>query len=145
MRKATSYTIMKARSVSNLRLGSVLAGICGLLVLAGCASMEAPRRESLLQKAGFQSRTPITAKQKAAYAKLPAYELHQGTLKGRTIYAYKDEKAGVVYLGSQTEYAQYKQLAAKAKLKEEQITAARIELDEKEAKLYSQWYDGRIL
>ena len=104
----------------------------------------APRQESLLQKAGFQSRTPITAKQKAAYAKLPAYELHQGTLKGRTIYAYKDEKAGVVYLGSQAEYAQFRQLAAKAKLKEEQFTAAQIALDEKDAHTYSQWYEGRI-
>ena len=105
------------------------------------SSLDAPAwrrlaRNRCFRRPGFQSRTPITAKQKAAYAKLPAYELHQGTLKGRTIYAYKDEKAGVVYLGSQAEYAQYKQLAAKAKLKEEQITAARIELDEKDAKLY---------
>jgi hypothetical protein len=139
------HSCQKQGSICNLVLASLIVAACGLMGFAGCASMEAASQESLLQKAGFQSRTPITAKQKAAYAKLPAYEVHQGTLKGRTIYAYKDEKAGVVYLGSQAEYAQYKQLAAKAKLKEEQITAARIELDEKDAKLYSQWYDGRIL
>jgi hypothetical protein len=74
---------MKAQqSVSKLFLGSVLAGICALIALAGCASMEATSQESLLQKAGFQARTPSTAKQKAAYAKLPAYQLHKGTPPG---------------------------------------------------------------
>jgi hypothetical protein len=134
---------MKAQGVSKLYLGFVLAGICGLLALVGCASMEAPGQESLLQKAGFQSRTPTTAKQKAAYGRLPAYELHRGTLKGRTIYAYKDEKAGVVYLGSEAEYAQYKQLATKAKLKKEQITSAQAALEEQDVNTYTQWYLGR--
>ena len=60
------------------------------------------------------------------------------------MYAYKDEKAGVVYLGSQAEYAQYRQLAAKAKLKEEQFTATQIALDEKDVHTYNQWYLGRI-
>ena len=135
---------MKAQSVSKLFLGFVFAGICGLLALAGCASIEAPGQESLLQKAGFQSRTPTTAKQKAAYGRLPAYELHRGTLKGHTIYAYKDEKAGVVYLGSEAEYAQYKQLATKAKLKEEQITPAQAALEEQDMNTFTQWYLGRI-
>ena len=134
---------MKAQqSISKLFLGSI-ATICAL-VLAGCAAMESASQESLLQKAGFQSRTPTTEKQKTAYQKLPAYQLHRITLKGRTVYAYKDEKAGVVYLGSQAEYAQFRQLAAKAKLKEEQFTAAQIALDEKDAHTYSQWYLGRI-
>ena len=128
-------------------LASLIAAFCALIALAGCVSMGAApaSQESLLIKAGFQSRTPTTAEQKAAYARLPANQLHRGALKGQTIYAYKDEKAGVVYLGCQAEYAQFRRLAAKAKLKEEQITAAQIALDEKDAKLYSQWYDGRIL
>jgi hypothetical protein len=136
---------MKApQSVSTLFLGSVLATFCAVIALVGCAAMESASQESLLQKAGFQSRTPTTEKQKAAYQKLPVYQLHRITLKGRTVYAYKDEKAGVVYLGDQAQYAQYKQLAANAKLKEEQITPAEIALDEKEAHTYSQWYEGRI-
>jgi hypothetical protein len=132
------------RSLSYLVLASLLAAVCGLFTLAGCASMESASQESLLQKAGFQSRTPTTEKQKAAYQALPAYHLHQLTLKGRTMYAYKDEKAGVVYLGSQAEYAQYRQLATKARLKEEQFTAAQIALDEKDVHTYNQWYEGRI-
>ena len=53
------------------------------------------------------------------------------------MYAYKDEKAGVVYLGSQAEYAQFRQLAAKAKLKEEQFTAAPIALGMESKRAYA--------
>ena len=139
-----THSCSEQRSLSYLVLASLLAAVCGLFTLAGCASMEATSQESLLTSAGFQARTPTTEKQKAAYQALPAYHLHQLTLKGRTMYAYKDEKAGVVYLGSQAEYAQFRQLAAKAKLKEEQFTAAQIALDEKDVHTYNQWYLGRI-
>ena len=54
---------MKAQqSISKLFLGSI-ATICAL-VLAGCATMESASQESLLQKAGFQSRTPTTRSRK---------------------------------------------------------------------------------
>ena len=138
------HSCQKQGSICNLVLASLIVAACGLMGFAGCASMEATSQESLLKSAGFRERTPTTEKQKAAYQALPAYDLHQLTLKGRTMYAYKDEKAGVVYLGSQAEYAQYRQLAAKAKLKEEQITAAEIALDEKDRSTYAQWYLGRI-
>jgi hypothetical protein len=130
------------QSVPKLFLGSVLA-ICAL-VLAGCAAMESASQESLLQQAGFQSRTPTTAKQKAAFAKLPANQLHQGTSKGRTIYAYKDAKVGVVWLGNEAQYAKYKQLATNARLKQEQITPAEAALEAQDVHTYNQWYEGRI-
>jgi hypothetical protein len=139
-----SHFCQKQPSVSYLALASLIAAVCGLFTLAGCATMESASQESLLKSAGFQERTPTTEKQKAAYQALPAYHLHQLTQKGRTMYAYKDEKAGVVYLGSQAEYAQYRHLAAKAKLKEEQFTATQIALDEKDVHTYNQWYLGRI-
>ena len=139
-----SHSSQKQPSVSYLALASLIVAVCGLIGFAGCANMQPASRESLLKSAGFQERTPTTEKQKAAYQALPAYHLHQLPLKGRTMYAYKDEKAGVVYLGSQAEYAQFRRLAAKAKLKEEQIAAAQIALDEKDAHTYSQWYEGRI-
>ena len=94
--------------------------------------MESASQESLLQKAGFQSRTPTTAQQKAAYAKLPANQLHQVTWKGRTLYGYKDEKAGVVWVGNEAQYAQYKQLATNAKLSQDQITPAQAALEAKD-------------
>ena len=123
---------MKAQKVSNLLLGVV---VCVVFALAGCASMESASEESLLQKAGFQARTPTTEKQKAAYAALPAYQVHKGTMKGRTVYAYKDEKAGVVYLGNNAQYAQYKQLAANAQIKEEKQVAHDMDND-----LVYRWY-----
>ena len=138
------HSCQKQESICNLVLASLIVAACGLMGFAGCASMEAASQESLLKSAGFRERTPTTEKQKAAYQALPAYHLHQLTLKGRTLYAYKNEKAGVVYLGSQAEYAQYRQLAAKAKLKEEQFTAAQIALDQKDVHEYKQWYLGRI-
>ena len=139
---------MKSHSSQNqgapLVLASLIAAFCALIALAGCTTMQPASRESLLKQAGFQSRTPTTAEQKAAYAKLPAYELHRGTWKGQTIYAYKDEKAGVVYLGREAQYAQYKQLAMNAKLKAEQFTPAQTALEEKDVHTYTQWYLGRI-
>jgi hypothetical protein len=130
------------QSVPKLFLGSVVA-IC-TLVLAGCAVMEPASQESLLQKAGFQSRTPTTAQQKAAYAKLPVNQLHRVTLNGRTLYGYKDEKAGVVWIGNEAQYAQYKQLATNAKLQQEQITPAQAALEAQDMRTYNQWYEGRI-
>ena len=130
------------QSVPKLFLGSLVA-ICAL-VLAGCAAMESASQESLLQQAGFQSRTPTTAQQKAAYAKLPANQLHQVTWKGRTLYGYKDEKAGVVWVGNEAQYAQYKQLATNAKLSQDQITPAQAALEQKDVHTYNSWYDSRI-
>ena len=138
-----SHSCQKQPSVSYLALASLIAAVCGLFTLAGCATMESASQESLLTSAGFQTRTPSTEKQKAAYQKLPAYQLHRITLKGRTVYAYKDEKAGVAYLGNQAQYEQYRQLAAKAKLKEEQITPAEASLEEEDMSTYAHW-EGRI-
>jgi len=130
-----THTSSGQQTRPKLILASLFAGVCALLTLAGCASMESASQESLLQSAGFQARTPTTAKQKAAYAALPAYQVHKGAMKGRTIYAYKDEKAGVVYIGNKAQYAQYQQLAANAKLKEEKQVAHDMDND-----LTYRWY-----
>ena len=122
-------------SSSNLLLASFIAAACGFIGFAGCASMEAASQESLLKSAGFQERTPSTPKQQAAYNALPAYQLHRGMLKGRTAYIYKDEKAGVVYIGHKAQYQQFQQLAAKAKLKEEKQVAHDLDND-----LVYRWY-----
>ena len=130
-----SHSCSEQRSLSYLVLASLLAAVCGLFTLAGCASMESASQESLLTSAGFQARTPSTPKQKAAFAALPPYQLHRGTWKGRTVYAYKDEKAGVAYIGNKANYAQFQQLAAKAKLAEEKQVAHNMDND-----LVYRWY-----
>jgi hypothetical protein len=86
--------------------------------LAGCATMESASQESLLTSAGFQARTPSRPEQKSVYAALLAYQLGRGTKAGKpTQYVYKDEKAGVVYIGNEAQYQQYKQAAAEAELR----------------------------
>ena len=55
--------------------------------------------------------------------------------KGKTIYAYKDEKAGVAYIGNKANYAQFQQLAAKANLAEEKQVAHNMDND-----LVYRWY-----
>ena len=121
--------------VVHLLAVAFLTPVCGLFTLSGCASMEAKSQESLLKSAGFQARTPSTPKQKAAYTALPAYQLHRGTWKGKTIYAYKDEKVGVVWVGKEPQYQQFRALAAKANLTEEKQVAHNMDND-----LVYRWY-----
>ena len=92
---------------SNLIL--ILAG-CGIIFFAGCASMEPNKTTSLLSEAGFRVRTPQTAKQKELYAALPSNKLERTTVKGKVFYVFKDEKAGVKYVGGEPEYRRYQQL-----------------------------------
>ena len=122
-------------SLSYLILASLLAAVGGLFMLAGCASMESASQESMLTSAGFKARTPSTPKQKAAFEALAPYQLHRGTWKGKTIYAYKDEKAGVAYIGNKANYAQFQQLASKAKLAEEKQVAENMDNN-----LVYRWY-----
>ena len=62
-------------------------------------------------------------------------------MNGRTIYGYKDEKAGVVWVGNEAQYAHYKQLGAKANLKADQITPAEAALEKQDMHTYSSWYE----
>jgi hypothetical protein len=81
-----------------------------ILILAACASMETNKTTSLLSAAGFHVRTPQTAKQKELYAALPSNKLERGTVKGKVFYVFKDEKAGVEYVGGEPEHRRYQQL-----------------------------------
>jgi hypothetical protein len=114
-----SHSSQKQGDLSYLVLASLIVAVCGLIGFAGCVTMGTATRESLLKQAGFQARTPTTEKQKAAYAALPAYQLQRATKGGKVTYAYKDEKAGVVYTGNHAQYQQFQQLAAKANIKKE--------------------------
>jgi hypothetical protein len=66
----------------------------------------------LLSDAGFQVRTPQTAKQKEIYAALPANKIEHAKVNGKDFYVFKDEKAGVAYIGREPEHQKYKQLCA---------------------------------
>jgi hypothetical protein len=100
---------MKTR-ITNSSLILILAA-SGVAFFAGCASMETGNNTtSLLSAAGFRMRTPQTAKQKELYAALPNNKVERATVKGKVFYVFKDEKAGVAYVGGEPEHRRYQQL-----------------------------------
>jgi len=124
------------KTKTSIILLSLAAGIV-LSALGGCASVGSTNTESLLSAAGFIVRTPETPKQKQIYARLPAYKVHRATVNDKVFYVYKDEKAGVAYVGHEPEYQRYKQLAVRQEIAQDQYMAA--ELDRESA---LQWYGG---
>ena len=72
--------------------------------------MEPNKTTSLLSAAGFRMHTPQNAKQKELYAAFPSNKLERGAVKGKVFYVFKDEKAGVEYVGGKSEYRRYQQL-----------------------------------
>jgi hypothetical protein len=101
----------------------IFVAAAGLFV-AGCAEMEATNTKSLLSAAGFQVRTPQTPRQTEVYAALPPYKVERATVKGKTFYVFKDEAAGVAYVGHEPEYQRYKQLAIQQQIAQDYYMAA---------------------
>ena len=115
----------------------LLATVAGAVLLAGCAGMGSANTTSLLTAAGFRARTPQTPKQQQMYAALPPYQVQRATVKGQVFYVYKDEKAGLAYVGREQEYQRYQQLAIQQQIAQNQIMAAEME---QQAAL--DWYGG---
>jgi len=72
--------------------------------------------KSLLAAARFRVLTPKTPRQKEIYAGLPAYKIERAHVHGTVIYVYKDEKAGIAYVGAKAEYERYRKLCAQRHL-----------------------------
>jgi hypothetical protein len=114
-----------------------IATLAGTILLAGCAGIGSANTTSLLTAAGFRARTPQTPKQQQMYAALPPYQVQRATVKGQVFYVYKDEKAGLAYIGREAEYQRYQQLAIQQQIAQNQIMAAEME---QQAAL--DWYGG---
>jgi len=102
---------MKTRITNSSLILILAAG--AIISFAGCASTETAnidKTKSLLSAAGFRIRTPKTAKQHELYAALPSNKLESGTVNGKVFYVFKDEKAGVAYVGGEREHQRYQQL-----------------------------------
>jgi hypothetical protein len=111
---------------SNIML--VFAAATGALFFAGCAEMGSGNTTSLLTAAGFRARTPQTPQQQQIYAALPPYQVERATVKGKGVfYVYKDEKAGLAYVGREQEYQRYQQLAIQQQIAQDQYMAAEME------------------
>ena len=102
----------------------IFVAAAAALFVAGCAEMGASNTKSLLSAAGFQVRTPQTPRQKEVYAALPPYKVERATMKGKTFYVFKDEQAGVAYVGHEPEYQRYKALAIQQQIAQDYYMAA---------------------
>ena len=103
--------------------------------LGGCAGMETNNTKSLLASAGFRARTPQTKKQQGIYASLPSNKLERTTVNGKVYYVFKDETAGVAYVGGEPEHQRYKQLC----MQQHFAGAQEEEMSHPLAKQWNQW------
>src|SRR5262245_42711994 len=101
----------------------IFAAAAATLLVVGCAEMGSGNTTSLLSAAGFRARTPQTPKQQQIFAALPPYQIQRATVNGRVFYVYKDEKAGVAYIGREQEYQRYQQLAVQQQIAQNYYTA----------------------
>jgi len=115
----------------------ILAMALVSLGLSGCASTKEHKTEPLLSAAGFQSVTPSTPQQQAAYAALPAHKMQRTDWNGKTVYAYADKKAGVVYVGSEKEYQRFNELGQQQKIAKEQLEVA--SMNQQAAMYWGDW------
>lgn len=111
----------KKITTSNIIL--IFTAAFAALLVAGCAEMGSGNTTSLLSAAGFRAHTPQTPRQQELYAALPPYKVERATLKGHVFYVYKDEKAGIAYVGREQEYQRYQQLAVQQQIAQDYYTA----------------------
>jgi hypothetical protein len=106
---------------------SLIATLASLF-FAGCASTESANTTSLLTSAGFRAHTPQTPKQQQIYAALPPYQVQRATVPGKGVfYVYKDQNAGLAYIGREAEYQRYQQLAVQQQIAQNYYMAAQME------------------
>jgi hypothetical protein len=119
---------MKAKITNSSLIFLLAAG--GVVFFASCASMETNSTISLLSAAGFHARTPENAKQRELYTALPNNRIERGMVKGKVFYVFKDEKAGVAYVGGEPQHRRYQQLS---------LHAAQVAEEEMNPSLATKW------
>jgi hypothetical protein len=112
---------------SQLNVILIFAAAVTALFVAGCAEVGSGNTTSLLTAAGFRAHTPQTPRQQQIYAALPAYKVERSTIKGHVFYVYKDEKAGVAYIGREQEYQRYHELAVQQQIAQNYYMAAEMD------------------
>lgn len=98
--------------------------LAAVLLLAACASVGSSGTISTLTAAGFKARTPANAEQQEIYDKMEPYKLYNKMIRGKMLYAYKDPKDGVVYIGGEAENERYQQYALQKQIARNQRVAA---------------------
>jgi len=112
---------------SVLNVVVIFAAAVSALFVTGCAEVGSGNTTSLLTAAGFRARTPQTPRQQQIYAALPPYQVERATVKGHVFSVYKDEKAGIAYIGREPEYQRYHQLAVQQQIAQNYYMAAEMD------------------
>jgi hypothetical protein len=113
---------------ANWAILTIFAAAAAALFVTGCAETESANTTSLLTAAGFRARTPQTPRQQQIYAALPPYKVERATVPGKGVfYVYKDEKAGLAYVGREQEYQRYQQLAIQQQIAQNYYMAAEMD------------------
>jgi hypothetical protein len=113
---------------TNSTVLTIFAAAAAALLVTGCAETESANTTSLLTAAGFRARTPQTPRQQQIYAALPPYKVERATVPGKGVfYVYKDEKAGLAYVGREQEYQRYQQLAIQQQIAQNYYMAAEMD------------------
>jgi hypothetical protein len=103
-----------------------LAIASSITFLGACAEMESSNTKSLLSASGFHVRTPQTPLQKEVYSMLQPNRVERISYKDKTLYAYKDEKAGIAYVGREAEYQKYCRLCIEQKIAQDYYAAVQM-------------------
>ena len=102
---------MKTRITNSSLILGLAAG--AIISFAGCATRKRPiqtRPNRYFRRPASGCTLPQTVKQHELYAALPSNKVERGTVKGKVFYVFKDEKAGVAYVGGEPEHQRYQQL-----------------------------------
>src|SRR5439155_12258213 len=127
--KTTKLELMKTK-ISKANIIFTFTAAVGALFFAGCAEMGSANTTSVLSAAGFRARTPQTPTQQQIYAALPPYHVERATVPGKGVfYVYKDEKAGLAYVGREQEYQRYQRLAIAQQIAQDRYMAAQMQAD----------------
>jgi hypothetical protein len=105
---------------------AVISTMGAIVLVGGCASTEVPDQKPLLSAAGFRTATPQTAQQHQTYAALPSYKVQRAVVDDKVFYVYKDEKQGLAYIGGESEYQRYQQLAIQKHIANDYYQAAQL-------------------
>jgi hypothetical protein len=98
----------------------------GLLALGGCATASPFATEHVLSAAGFQMQLPDTPERRASLHALPPRRLLPQPRDGHVEYVYADPRGcGCVYVGTESQYQQYRRYAIEKQLADERLDAAR--------------------
>jgi len=103
---------------------NLVAGFALVALAVGCAHTQ--QTENLLSAAGFRTVIATTPQQQLHLKKLPPYKVTVVQRNAKTYYVYADPAHNQIYVGSQFQYDQYRDLRLAKNLAEEDLQDARL-------------------